>query len=85
MSFGETVLLGALAGLTIFLGLPVGRLDLLGARVRVALAMFSVGILAFLLVDVLGHGFEIAEHAVEAAFARLESGEQFGKVVVDCR
>jgi ZIP family zinc transporter len=65
LSFGETVLLGALAGLTIFLGLPVGRLDLLGTRMRVALAMFSVGILAFLLVDVLGHGFEIAEHAVE--------------------
>ena len=26
MSFSETVLLGALAGFTIFLGLPVGRL-----------------------------------------------------------
>ena len=31
---------------------------------RVALAMFSVGVLVFLLVDVLGHGFEIAEDAV---------------------
>ena len=48
MSFGETALLGALAGFTIFLGLPVGRLQLLSTRARVALAMFSVGILVFL-------------------------------------
>jgi ZIP family zinc transporter len=65
MSFSETVLLGALAGSTIFLGLPVGRLQKLGSRTRVALAMFSVGVLVFLLVDVLAHGFEIAEGAVE--------------------
>jgi ZIP family zinc transporter len=64
LSFAETALLGALAGFTIFLGLPVGRLQLLGSRARVALAMFSVGILVFLLVDVLSHGFEIAEGAV---------------------
>ncbi len=66
MSFGETVLLGALAGFTIFLGLPIGRVQLLSSRARVALAMFSVGILVFLLVDVLGHAFEISEGAVEA-------------------
>lgn len=66
MSFAETALLGALAGFTIFLGLPVARLNLLSARSRVGLAMFSVGVLVFLLVDVLAHGFEIAEHATEA-------------------
>jgi zinc transporter, ZIP family len=65
MSFRETALLGALAGFTIYLGLPVGRLQTLGPRTRVALAMFSVGVLVFLLVDVLSHGFEIAEGAVE--------------------
>jgi ZIP family zinc transporter len=59
MSFTQTVALGALAGLTIYLGLPVGRLQLLGDRARVALAMFSVGVLAFILVDVLSHGLEI--------------------------
>jgi ZIP family zinc transporter len=71
MSFGETALLGALAGFTIFLSLPVGRLPLVDARTRVGLAMFSVGILVFLLVDVLGHGFEIAEDAV----VEFEAGE----------
>jgi zinc transporter, ZIP family len=64
MSFAETALLGALAGFTIYLGLPIGRLELVGSRMRVALAMFSVGVLVFLLVDVLGHGFEIAEAGV---------------------
>jgi ZIP family zinc transporter len=66
MSFGETALLGALAGFTIFLGLPVGRLRTLSPRARVGLAMFSVGVLVFLLVDVLSHGFSIAEEGVTA-------------------
>jgi zinc transporter, ZIP family len=64
LSFTETALLGALAGFTIYLGLPIGRLQLLRSRARVALAMFSVGILVFLLVDVLSHGFSITEDAV---------------------
>ncbi|MEA2418988.1 MAG: zinc transporter, family [Thermoleophilaceae bacterium] len=71
MSFAETALLGALAGFTIYLSLPVGRLQLVDARTRVALAMFSVGVLVFLLVDVLAHGFEIAEDAV----VQFEAGE----------
>src|SRR5881227_701882 len=66
MSFGETVLLGALAGSTIFIGLPFARLRLLGMRTRVALAMFAVGVLAFLFVDVMSHGFTIVEDAVNA-------------------
>ena len=65
MSFGETVVLGALAGFTIYVGLPFGRLQLLSERARVALAMFSVGVLAFLFVDVFEHAFGIVEHAVE--------------------
>ena len=62
MSFAETVALGALAGFTIYLGLPVGRLQLLGSRRRVGLAMFAVGILAFIFVDVLSNGLEIVNH-----------------------
>ena len=65
MSFGETVLLGAMAGFTIYLSLPFGRLDLLSPRVRVGLAMFAVGVLAFLFVDVFEHAFGIVEEAVE--------------------
>jgi ZIP family zinc transporter len=66
LSFEQTVALGALAGFTIFLGLPVGRLQLLGSRARVALAMFSVGVLAFIFVDVLSGGTEIVNSALDS-------------------
>ncbi len=65
MSFTETLLLAAIAGFTIYAGLPLARMET-SPRIRVVLAMFSVGILAFLLVDVLGHGYEETEGAVEA-------------------
>ncbi len=66
MSFAQTVALGALAGFTIFLGLPVGRLQTIGNRARVALAMFSVGVLAFIFVDVLSNARDILGLAVTA-------------------
>jgi zinc transporter, ZIP family len=79
MSFTETILLGALAGFTIYLGLPLARLRSLGDRSRVALAMFAVGVLAFLFVDVMAHGEEILEGAVE----HWKEGEGgVGKVVL---
>jgi ZIP family zinc transporter len=66
LSFAQTIALGALAGFTIYLGLPFGRLQLLGARGRVAVAMFSVGVLAFIFVDVMEHALAIVDGAVEA-------------------
>jgi ZIP family zinc transporter len=65
MSLAETTLLGAIAGSTIFLGLPLARMERVGSRTRVALAMLSVGILAFLFVEVMQHGFAIVEKPVE--------------------
>jgi zinc transporter, ZIP family len=65
MDFGETVGLGAIAGFTIYLGLPVGRVRWIDDRVRVCLAMFSVGILAFIFMDVTKHGEEILETALD--------------------
>jgi ZIP family zinc transporter len=65
LSFAETLVLASIAGITIYAGLPLARMQM-SDKTRVALAMLSVGILAFLLVDVLGHGYEEAEHAVEA-------------------
>jgi ZIP family zinc transporter len=66
MTFAETALLGAVAGFTIYLGLPVGRLGRVDDRARVALAMFSVGILAFIFIDVTGHGQQIVETALNS-------------------
>src|SRR3954451_11833889 len=65
LSFAQTALLGALAGFTIYLGLPVARLRLLSPRARVGLAMFAVGILAFIFVDVMEHGFGIVEETLD--------------------
>jgi ZIP family zinc transporter len=66
LPFGQAVALGAIAGLTIFIGLPVGRLRTLGTRTRVALAMFSVGILAFIFMDVGSHAYGILETHLKA-------------------
>ena len=52
MSFVQTVLLGAIAGLTIYLGLPIGRIKGLPDKVRSFLAMSSAGILVFLFFDI---------------------------------
>ncbi|HUZ30345.1 MAG TPA: hypothetical protein VMU90_13940 [Solirubrobacteraceae bacterium] len=58
MPYAQTVLLGALAGLTIFLGLPVARLQAV-ARERLAfLNALAIGVLFFLFVDILGHALE---------------------------
>jgi len=64
MSFAETAALGAIAGFTIYLGLPLGRLKSLDNRVRVGLAMFSVGILAFIFMDVTSNAQSIVSDAL---------------------
>jgi ZIP family zinc transporter len=66
VSFAETIALGALAGFTIYLGLPAGRLRLVGGRERVALAMFSVGVLSFIFVDVLSSAGGIVQSSLDA-------------------
>jgi ZIP family zinc transporter len=78
MSFAETIGLGAIAGLTIFVGLPLGRIKGVDDRMRVCLAMFSVGILAFIFMDVTKHGEEILETAVSQY---KDSTASFGHVL----
>jgi zinc transporter, ZIP family len=67
MSWPQTVLLGALAGFTIFLGLPLGRLRKTDPRVCTGLSALALGILLFLLWDVLVHAVEPVEEALEEA------------------
>src|SRR4051812_14299654 len=66
MTFAETALLGAIAGSTIFLGLPIGRVRNLGARTRVGLSMLSAGVLAFLFMDVGAEALGILETHLDA-------------------
>ncbi|MCU1458896.1 MAG: Zinc permease [Actinomycetia bacterium] len=61
MSSWEIVLLGAIAGFTIYLGLPVGRLQNVSGAVRAGLNAVAVGILIFLLWDVLSAGIDPVE------------------------
>jgi ZIP family zinc transporter len=55
MSQATAVLLGAIAGATIFLGLPVARVRGLPKSVQGFLNAFATGILVFLLWDILTH------------------------------
>lgn len=59
--------LGAIAGFTIFLGLPLGRLRRPAPKLRAGLNAFAIGILVFLLFDVLSHANEPVESALLAA------------------
>ena len=66
MSTGHILLLGAIAGLTIYLGLPVGRMQGLSANARAGLSALATGILVFLLWDVLSNAVEPIESALDA-------------------
>jgi ZIP family zinc transporter len=63
---GQTLLLGAIAGATILLGLPLGRLRSPAPSTRVFLNAVAVGVLVFLLWDVLAHAFEPVDTAIGA-------------------
>jgi ZIP family zinc transporter len=66
MNFVQTVLLGAIAGFTIYLGLPFGRLKKISEGTRTFLSMASAGILLFLLFDIFSKLSEPIEAAIGA-------------------
>ena len=65
MSTSQIVLLGAVAGLTIFLGLPIGRMRAPMPRLKVFLNALAIGILIFLLWDVLTAAWGPADEALK--------------------
>jgi len=64
VSAGHIALLGAIAGFTIFLGLPIGRLSAPAPRTRALLNASAIGVLLFLLWDVLAHAWEPVDEAL---------------------
>lgn len=58
--------LGAIAGVTIYVGLPVGRLRTAMPRTRALLNAIATGILIFLVWDVLTHAWEPVDTALAA-------------------
>jgi ZIP family zinc transporter len=69
MNITQTVILGAIAGFTIYVGLPIGRIERVSDRVRAFLTMTSVGILIFLLFDILANIEEPIEEVLKDVLA----------------
>jgi ZIP family zinc transporter len=65
MGTAETLVLGAIAGFTIFLGLPIGRMQSVRAETKAFLAATATGILIFLFWDVLSEAVGPVETALE--------------------
>jgi ZIP family zinc transporter len=61
---GQILFLGAVAGATIFLGLPLGRAQSISVRVKSFLSAMATGILIFLFWDVLTAAVEPVEGAL---------------------
>src|SRR2546427_6117544 len=75
MSTAQTLLLGAIAGLTIFVGLPLGRMQNVSPATKAFLAATATGVLIFLFWDVLSHAVGPVETALKEGrggrFSRL--------------
>ncbi len=65
MSTAQTLVLGAIAGFTIFLGLPIGRMQNVTASTKAFLASIATGILIFLFWDVMSEAVGPIETALE--------------------
>ena len=65
------ILLGAIAGITIFLGLPIARWDRVTERIRGILTMTAAGVLLFLIIEVGYHAMETIEVAAKGSTGRL--------------
>ena len=74
MSPERTAILGAIAGFTIFFGLPVGRLEGLGERTRAFLSVLAAGILLFIFWDVL----DAAHGILESGLLMAKAGQGWG-------
>jgi ZIP family zinc transporter len=70
MGLGQTVLLGAIAAVTIVLGMPVGRMRSPAPAVRVILNAIAIGVLLFLVWDVLSAAWE----PIDSALADVGAG-----------
>jgi ZIP family zinc transporter len=67
LSSTQILILGAVAGATIFIGLPIGRLSTPSIRLKAALSALATGILLFLLYDVIHGSIGPVDEALEEA------------------
>lgn len=69
IDYSQLLLLGAVAGFTIFLGLPLASLRHLSSTQKGFLNAFALGILIFLIIEVISHAWEAAEDSTIEAYA----------------
>ena len=79
MTGWQTTALGAIAGGTIFLGLPLGRVGRVSDRMRAFLSTLSAGILLFIFWDVVAGASEV----VDSSLARARDGGSFGPLLTN--
>src|SRR2546428_7870585 len=70
IDYAQLLLLGAIAGFTIFLGLPLAILQNVSPRKKGFLNALSIGILLFLVIDVFSHAWNTATCVASSAFSR---------------
>jgi zinc transporter, ZIP family len=68
INFAQLVILGAFAGFTIFLGLPLALLQNVSSRKKGFLNAFAIGILLFLIIDVFSHAWDSVSATAFVAF-----------------
>jgi zinc transporter, ZIP family len=78
MGIGQTLLLGFIAGVTILLGMPLGRMRRPSEALRVTLNALAVGVLTFLVWDVLSAAWEPID---EGLAAHHETGAGLGSTI----
>jgi ZIP family zinc transporter len=71
VGLGQTLVLGLIAGVTILLGMPVGRMRRPAPRLRIVLNSVAVGVLLFLVWDVLSAAWE----PIDAALVSVHDGD----------
>ncbi|MBA2680506.1 MAG: ZIP family metal transporter, partial [Ktedonobacteraceae bacterium] len=77
MPLGIIVLLGAFAGLTIYLGLPIAFLKRTSSSLKAFMSMLATGILVFLLYDVVSKASEPISEALAQVRAHHEASGMF--------
>jgi zinc transporter, ZIP family len=77
MPVGTIILLGAFAGLTIYLGLPLACLKQTSTSLKAFLSMLATGVLIFLLYDVIGKASEPIGDALDQIRAQHANSGSF--------
>jgi zinc transporter, ZIP family len=78
----QIAILGAFAGLTIFIGLPLGRVRAQMPRTKAFLNALAIGILIFLLWDVLTNAWEPTDEAL--GLQHYATAVTYGSVMLVC-